>query len=449
MAPELRTIDAHAAGWWGNLFKIDSDTSKLTSVDASYNEWRGYIDNEGREYLLPEDFTDPSTSQLTTLNLKNIYESFNNNLELRADDINNMPKLTYLSLTQSYIRGVFPNISTNSQNQNTTIRLDIESCRFRNLNSIGSSNTNRVNLILAYNQGTGVGGALLPSFSSPLNTQLQYINFNNSLSSTYPSNWGVIEDRNKLIVPLASENSTESNTPNVTWSSRNNNNTASVASQKLYASNSAFNIFSEVMVGDLVSGTGIPSQTRVTQIDPNGFIYVNNVVNITNVSLTFRRFGQDISSYFSNHANLGSIYASNCRITGEIPRFINTTNLVNIVLSNNLLSSYVSGTLENITGVNINRRTRPSLRNFILNNNPLSINSIRNIISEAHDIAVYFSQYNITPLITINLLQTKLDSANKGFINYSSNEIINDVISPKYEQLGPGKLYPGINISIF
>jgi hypothetical protein len=340
-------------------------------------------------------------------------------------------------------------------------------CRFRDLSALGSSVTSRVSLIWAPVQGSGTGGALLPNFkSTSVNSVLYYVAFNSSLSVRYPGNWHIESLRNRVMVSLAN-GTVETSTPSVTWTSRNNLNTLNATSEKLYHSSpGAYSPFTQVMVGDIVTGTGVPTGTRVTQIDRNSlYIYVNNSLTLSGVSLTFTRAGQDITGYFDNHRAMDELYLVDCRLTGAVPSFSGATNLRIVNLSNNLFTSYTLGTLKNITGVNSGSNSTPRLRYFYLERNALSVQSIRWLISDMHDIAVYFAAKGIRPTIDLKILATKLNPITMDYQNYQPSEIftetstttnsggdtitIPDPLEVKFNQMGQGRLYPGFKIELF
>jgi hypothetical protein len=469
-APQLGSINAYSAGWSGKLFSIEG-ANNLTFANLGNNDWEGFTDSEGRQYLFPNNFATQATeSQFSRLNA--IYFHYNINgairdLEFRENDLENLPKLSTFYILDSYFTGKFPRVVNNSLTSGVFFNTWIRNCRFRDVSALGSAFSSRVRTIFAPGQGTGVGGSLLPNFASQsTNTSLVYVNFDSSLSSRYPGNWANASLRNKVISPLVT-GAVDSSTPSVTWSSRNNNNTSSANSDKLYHNSpGAFIPSSEIMVGDVVTGAGVPSGTRVTQIDRNGlFVYINNEVTITTQTLTFTRAGQNISGFFDNHLSLDEVYLSNCRVSGAMPTFANCTNIRFINLRNNLLSQYVVGTFKNITGVSTSRRTTPALRIAYLEDNAFTPLAIRDIISDMHDIAVYYASLNIRPNIQIRLLGTKLNTALNQYQNYTRAEIftqgstftdsagetitIPDPLETKFNQLGPGRLYPGVSIELF
>jgi hypothetical protein len=219
------------------------------------------------------------------------------------------------------------------------------------------------------------------------------------------------------------------------------------------------------MVGDIVFN-GSLEIGRVTQIDRrNGFIYLNTEVSLSAATLTFRRAGQDISTYFDSHSALYEIYLQGTRLTGSIPKFAGCRNLGFVYLNNNLLTTYLPGTLQNITGANAGFRSTPQLRRFFLTGNALTKESIRSIISDAHSVAVYFRSVNVNPNFIINLFSTKYNAAEKEYQNWTRAEIfdqvstttnaageevtIPDPLETKFNQLGSGNTYPNINIQIF
>jgi hypothetical protein len=466
-ARDLRNIEAWSSGWYGRVFSIEN-APRIFRMQLGACDWIGYDGEEGRQYLLPTNFVKPiiltDSSVLEILSFELILNSAGKDLELRSTDLQNLPKLRALYFNDSFITGVFPPVSNSSLSTGVIFDCWLRNCRFRDLSNLGTSINSRVGFIFASNQGTGVGGSLLPIFA-PLgsNTSLRYVNFSNSLNSNYPSNWNIVDDRGFVITSVVSGQPAETVTPaGVLWTSRNNNNTSDANSSKLYHNSlGTFFPLAQIMVGDEV----IQNQQvigLVTQIDRNhSFIYLNTSVSITAQSLTFRRRGQNISNYFNNHFSLSQVYLDNCRLVGNIPRFEGCTNLTIVALNNNLLSGYVTGTFENITGVTTGRNTTPALNNFNANNNAFTVSAIRTMISDLHKVAVYFADKNIRINLRVRLLGTKLNMANKQYQNWTREEIFNqtsvsgegttipDSLETRFNQLGPGSLYPGITIEIF
>lgn len=468
-APQLTQIDGWYSGWYGKLFSI-AGAPRLSYALLGASNWEGYVTSEGRQYILPTNFaieaTATSYNNLQTLYLHVIFNGPSRDLEFRQDDLKNLPRISTFYVGDSYFTGKFPTIYSNSNNAGVNFNTWFHNCRFRDLSALGSVNTGRVGVIYGPSNGTGVGGSLLPNFTTLSNNGvLNYVNLDGTLSSRYPSNWVSVADRGKLIAPLI-DGSIEETTPSVTWTSRNNNNTANAESEKLYQSNSGgFQIDSQVMVGDLVF-SGSTEIARVTQIDRgNQFIYVNIPVSVSAGALKFRRNGQNIVSFFNNHTGLGQVYLRNCKIIGTIPLFSNCRNLGYVYLDDNLLTIYQSGTLKNITGSAVGVNYTPPLRRFFLERNALSKQSIKNIINDVFDVAVYFRARNIRPNFIVGLLSTKYDSVNKQYQNWTRAEIfdqgstsinaagetvtIPDPLETKFNQLGAGNTHSSISIQLF
>jgi hypothetical protein len=435
------------------------------------NEWLGFGTADGKEHLLPENFVEPiatSVSNLSSLSINSIINGGGptRNLEFRTTDFQNLPKLSRLEIRDSFIVGKFPSLPNNNLTSGVEFSCWIANNRFRDLNALGSSTNPRVRSIWSPTQGSGVGGALLPLFSpQSTNTTLRYVNFDSSLSTRYPGNWINVSDRNKVITSALASTGNETSTPSVTWTSKTNNGASNANSDKLFHSSpGSFFPLQEILVGDEVFDGG-QRLGVVTQIDRNHqFIYINSEVSIVSRSLSFTRRGQSISNYFNDHSNLENVYLRNCKLVGSIPTFRNCTRVRQIFLSNNLLSEYVSGTLKNLTGVSTNARASTPLNRFYVNNNALPVSSIRGIIEDLHDIAVYFYVTNngsIRINLRVGLFGTKLNLSSGEYQNYLPSEIFNqtstsgdgnvipDQLQTKFNQLGPGSLYPGITVELF
>jgi hypothetical protein len=458
-AKSLTTINAWRSGWAGKIFSIKS-APELNYLQIGYNTWEGYSGTTGEQYILPSNFVEPisgnSSSKLRSLLLHSIIGASSKKLEFRSDDLQNLPKLSYLELRDSYFVGKFPTVYNTPNNlvSGVTLGIYFRNCRFRNLDAMGSS-TNRIGVIWGPGNGTGVGGSLLPNFTisgSGNNNTLDYINLTSNLSSNYPSSWGVSSKRNRPIAALITGSTETTSVTEATWTSRNNNNTANAISDKLYQSASgSFSINTKVLVGDIVLNGGNELGV-VTQIDSNNeFIYISDNVSISGATLSFKRAGQQIGkAYLDNYTNLSSVYLRGNRITGDLPSFVNCYDLVWMDFSYNLINNYSVGTLQNITGAATGRNSTPRLRSLNLRFNPLSVNAIQRIIEDAYAVATYYFNLNLTPNFTIYLFNTKYDSSTDSYINWTREEILNtSELEIIFNQLGSGNAYSGVNIQIF
>lgn len=456
-APNLTTVEAYYGGWGGKLFSIQLAPS-LNSLQIGNNRWEGYVDSQGIERLLPKNFaSDDKDSKLAVLYLHDLGSG--TKFELRDDDFDNLPKLRYLYLGNSYIRGRFPTIRSNAFTAGVELEIFIHNNRFRDIKALGTSN--RIKKIYSVSQGSGMGGCLLPSYAAAAgNRVLDYIHHGNSLSHTYPSNWHIASKRSKPISPIFLGQSEKEELTGITWTTDNNE------SNKLNVASGSENLLAYILVGDKVYNGNADLNAKVTQVDfENKFIYVSTSLDLTGATLSFERSGQDISSFFNNYITLSKLYLYNNKITGGIPKFEGCTDLIDVQLQNNLLTTYQKGTIQNITGAG-SSKSLPKITKFYINNNPLSVQSIRNIIDDVYKTAEYFNSLNIRLVIEIRLKATKYNNSTGTYINYTSSEIFNqsssktdqesgetitieDPLLKKYNQLGPGNTYSGVKISIF
>jgi Leucine-rich repeat (LRR) protein len=458
-APKMTSINAYYGGWGGKLFSI-ALAPAITSMNLGANNWEGYVDSKGIQRILPDNFaSSEKDSGLRKLYLHDLSSS--KKLEFRENDFENIPKLYYFYVRKSYFRGKLPSIEDNSFTSGVNnMEFRIDSNRFRDISSLGTSK--RIRLIYSPNQGTGMGGCLIPNYNlTGGNGILYYIHHGGSLKHTYPSNWHSSSKRNKPISPIFLGTEEKEVLTGVTWTTDSNE------SDKLNVASGSPNLLANILVGDEIYNGSTSLNARVTQVDfENKFIYVSSSsLNLSGVTLSFKRSGQDISSFFENYTNLRYLYLDNNRISGEIPSFTGCTKLQNIYLHRNLLTTYNKGTLQNVTGAGSSNST-PRLRRLYLYRNPLSKGSVRAIIEDAYDCAKYFAGKNLSFNVTINLKNTKYDSTSGTYINYTSSEIfdqsstvtdpgteetitIEDPLLVKYNQMGPGNIYSGVKFSIF
>ena len=460
-APQLTSIEAYNAGWYGKVPSIEQ-APNLTHINIGSNNWDGYTALNGLQYILPSNFAPSNkSSALEFLYIHDMDNGGNNKLEFREDDFDNLPSLYYFYVKNSYFRGKLPNISDNSYTSGVNnMHFYIHNNRFRDVSSLGKSK--RIYLIYSPNQGVSMGGCLLPQFNlKGGNNNLYDVRFGESLRYNYPSNWKDSSKRNKPIAPIFLGTEEKETLSEVTWTVDANE------PDKLNVASGSANLSANILVGDEVWQGSNNLNARVTQVDyENNFIYITNgSTGLSGATLSFKRRGQDISSYFNNYSKLRYLYISNNRLSGAIPSFLGCTSLQNVDLYSNLFTTYKKGTLQNITGSgSINRSA--SLSRFYAYSNPLSVQSIRNLIEDAYECAQYFAEKRLIFNVKIDIKSTKYDPASGLFINYTQNEIFNqtststdpatdetitieDPLLLKYNQLGPGNTFSGVRVEIF
>ncbi len=373
--------------------------------------------------------------------------------------------------------GVFPAFLTQESSVVGSVPIDIRfrNSRFYDLSNMSPKRNQRFLRLRGEFGGTGRGGVIIPDFETPgPNNKLYDVRFSSSLLSNYPSNWHDPAKRGKPVFaalanapgvpkvnaggPTDWESLTAERTSVPTTFTSQNRRGVNKESRLLRAVIDT-NLTTYIRVGDRVydaasggSFIGVVNQVK----DKSGsYIIISEGRDYTAKNLWFERAGVTCEKWFNNCTNLREFYGQNCSLAGTIPQFKgNRGKLLRVKLQNNLLTEYKKGTLAEITNKN-GTTSRPELIEFNLSNNPLDIGSIRNIISDAWDIAKHFRS-NIRPEnLTIDLTFTKADLAAGSLANYQLDEIftstipanpdaepptpeITDPLRIKFNQLGSG-----------
>lgn len=477
----LTSISAWSSGWGGKLFSI-KNAKALKSLSVGYTYWDGYTDGAGNEYVLPSNFVENTLvtadhGALESLSLHTLLGGSGKNLQFRSDEFEKMSNLIKLEIRDSYFFGVFPSFNKNNAK---AINVYMQKNRFYNLENLSTSKNGRFSTIWAPYQGTGRGGALLPSYSAEnANNQskLYNVQFYNSLYSNYSSSWNNdTSKRNKVCfkamfgadgTPGSYGITAERNgVPGETFTSKNAAGTTAQSSQFLFPTSDNAQLLGYIRVGDKVyndASGGSPVGT-VAQVK-NGAgarLILKEPKNYTNKTLYFQRSCQNVTGFFSGCKDLRYLYLQNCSLGAKIPEFKgNNGELERARLQNNLFAKYVPGTLANISGQAIDKTSRPRLRELNLSDNPLTKTSIRDIISDAFDMAVHHNNQFYT--LYIYLRRTKANIAEGTLSNYTLAEIfdqgspgnggsnppvsaIADPLLIKFNQMGSGNKYSRINI---
>ena len=496
-ADSLQKIDAWSSGWGGRIFSI-KDAESLTTLNVGYTNWRGYLANDGSKYVLPNNFVDRGQKTnlaeqhpLTRFSIHYLQGGSTEELQFRADEFRDMSNVTSFELRECYFWGEFPAFCNETQTT-TTINTWLNANRFYDLSQLGTDKNNRFGTIWAPNQGISRGGAIIPNFeTSTPNSKLYNVQFYNSLFSNYDASWNVSSKAAKKVfnalygVPGV-PTSQGSNDPvawgsiaaerngipgGVTFYSNNRAKNASnngISSRIIYASDSDALLLKYIRVGDDIYGaaSGGSPIGRVHQVrnGPNAYIVVEENKTWNNQNLYFQRAGIQVANYWSDCTNLRWLYFYNCSMVGRIPEFEgNSGKMERIRFQNNLFTTYVPGTLANLSGQAVGKTNRPRLREFNLSYNPLSLTSIRDIIEDAHSMAVFHNNNFYT--MTIDLRNTKANISEGTFSNYTLDEIFYngtsgnsgstppvlptpDPLLSKFNQLGSGNLYSRINIKL-
>ncbi len=488
-ANKLTSIQAYYSGWYGRLFSIADNAKSLKTLQIGNNDWEGYTDTDGSQYIFPDNFVErgktniSDQSKVSTLYLYYLHNGSSKELQFRSDEFVDMGNLTYIDMRQCYFWGIFPEF-INQTKSTSAINIYLYANRFYDLRNLGANLNSRFRTLWAPNQGISRGGAIIPSFDTGTssNNTLYDCEFYGSLYPYYPGAWNVAGKRNRKVfsalkgvqgVPTSSTSvdpvswasiAYERNSVPTTFTSRNRAGTATTS--RVLRADTDTNLQNYVRVGDEVytSASGGAPIGKVCQVrnTPGSYVVITEEKSYSGQALFFQRAGVDAKDYFRNCTNLGYVYLNDCSLVGTVPDFKgNSGRLYRVRLQSNLLTKYRTGTLANITGQAIGRTSRPNLQEFNLSNNPLSLTSIRDIIQDAYDMAVYYGSNMYS--VTINLTNTKADIANETLSNYTNDEIFYlgtpgnpgadppisatpDPLLSKFNQLGSGNIYSRVNI---
>ena len=429
----LRTIDGWRQGWGGRMFSI-KNAPNLETLYVGAANWVGY---DGK-YLLPENFAINATNideqnKLINFQIHYLRDGYNKNLEFRSTDFLKLGKLRYLEMRDSYFAGRMPEFVNETKNSDS-LSIYFKLNKFYDVSSIGTNSNNRLSTIYGPQGGWTVGGQLLPNFKvGGTNSKLYNVQFWSSLHPTYSTSWYSSTKRRKPVwsmlygVTGAPTGVTqETYTSSATWTSKDAPG-GTAGRSNLLESSTSFTATNYIRTGDIVLNSSNDEIGRVLQVR-NGsptYIYISEEVNVSGATIKFRRAGQDISTYFNNCTNLRYLYLQNCSLVGTIPTFTgNYGKLERIRLQSNLLTTYKSGTLQNITGSVISRTTKPRLREFNLSYNALTKESIRRLISDAYEVAEFYK--NNLNTIDINVLATKANLGADNYVNWTEEEIFTE-----------------------
>ena len=485
-APVLNSIGGFDSGWGGRIFSIQG-AKNLDTLFLGEGFWEGYEDGK---YILPRNFSIVSDVPGDQNKLRRIaFNGIRNrvsksrtstaNLQFREDDFKYLSNLQYFNVDYGYFSGVLPSFP-NESITNRVLDIYISGSKFYDLSSVGTDKNNRVRNLRAYNQGIGVGGAVLPNFKiSGTNNRLNSVQFNNSLSVKYASNWNAdTSKRNKYVFNMLNgvENAPSGVSEEITsvpgtFTSKDEPGGVQSESNLIEVNAGGENyITNYIRVGDRVISSGVDvgfvKQVRDLSGATRPYIYVSTNLNLNGATLSFKRAGQSISDYFENAAALTILDLRNCSLVGTIPTFNgNNGKMQTLNLFENLLTTYQPGTLQNLTGAGtLPPSNKPGLSTFNLSYNALSKQSIRAIISDLYEVASYFG--NNLNTINVNLRATKANVASGSLINWTETEIFDqgtaevpgtpespgipaspDPLLTKYNQLG--STFPRIRIFIF
>jgi len=439
--PKLGRLDLYGSSTDGPMASLGTvnDTKQLTTINIGACNGIDPVTENGIDFLLPSNFA-PSRSEGDDHKLVNFYiNNFSNSYRFRKNDLENLYELVRLeterdNTSSTSLTGRFPifPLKRFKETETKSINISIERSNFYDLSNLSVSDTDYyfsrdIKNITAFSQNTSGRGSILPSFEGSSVSQVEYIDIGNSLPSTYPSDWSVSSLRDACIFDSDSPTTISGlSLSTLTPSSTDEED------DKVHKLTGGTALKQKVMVNDLVKNASGDTLATVMSVSDTEIIITNSIPGSLPSTLYFHRQTVDISGWFnSGFSELKQFRAANCRLSGTLSILPDTettnigfskvvdTTYAAIMLQNNLLSSYSSGTLGKIFSGN-NRKITVDLSN---NNFPITV--IKVIINEVVSLDSSTSFNNCL----VKLAGNKLDGNNK-YSNYTQNEIFPTTTSP-------------------
>lgn len=428
--PKLRSLDLYGSSTDGPMASLGTvnDTKELTTINIGACNGIDPVTEgggDGIDFLLPSNFA-PLRSEGDDHKLTKFYiENFSNSYRFRKNDLENLYELVDFraereNTSSTSMTGRFPifPLKRFKETDTKSISIRIERSNFYDLSSLSVSDTNYyfsrdIRTIQAFSQNLAGKGAILPSFEGSSVSLVQYIDINSSLPSTYPSDWSVSSLRDACIFD-SDPPTTVSGLSLVTLEPSS----TSEEDDKVHKLTGGTALKQKVMVNDLVKNASGETLATVMSVSDTEIIITNSIPGSLPGTLYFHRNTVDITGWFnSGFSELKQFRAADCRLSGTLSinngfsKVVDTTYDA-VMLQNNLLSGYTTGTLGKIFTGN-NRKITVDLSN---NNFPITI--IKNIINEVISLDSSTSFNNCL----VKLAGNKLNGDNE-YSNYSQDEL--------------------------
>ena len=423
-APKLTSLSVYGTGSTGPIPSLGTDptqhTSALTSVQFGGTNSMSTVSENGYAYILPSNFapdrpSSPHNLTSFSLNDTNRFGRF------RLNDFKYLYELTSLNLHRaSGVWGKFPLFPTkkNPETEEKSITVNIyDGCDFYDLSTLDISPSNRyiardLVQIWAYSQNVNNGGCVLPNLQGIGGadaTKIQKINFDNSLTSTYPSNWtGTSASGGSYIFDTDPYSVINSITPGRQLNSDDN----------IYFMTGISDFNRKVLVNDSVHSSSTGAElARVLSVGASTIYLDRDIPGSSAGTYYFKRHTQPIDNWFqSGFADINKLRLNRCRLSGSINIKSGFSKIVDdsypcLDLSRNCLTDYTAGFDKIFVGSNRKMTIDLSSNNF-------SVSVVRKILNDLLDIESTRKFTNVE----IRLNNTKLSSSNT-YVNYSQDEL--------------------------
>jgi len=424
---KLGSLDLYGSSTDGPMASLGNvnDTKQLTAINIGACNGIDPVTENGIDFLLPSNFASPRSEGYDHKLTKFYINDFANSYRFRKNDLENLYELVDFraerkNTSSTSLTGRFPifPLKRFKETDTKSISILIERSNFYDLSSLSVSDTDSyfsrdIRTIQAFSQNVSGKGAILPSFEGSSVSQVEYIDVNNSLPSTYPSDWSVSSLRDACIFNSDSP-TTVSGLSLVTLEPSS----TPEEDDKVHKLTGGTALKQKVMVNDSVKNASGDTLATVMSVSDTEIVITNSIPGSLPDPLYFHRKTVDITGWFnSGFSELRQFRAANCRLSGTFSinngfsKVVDTT-FAAVMLQNNLLSGYVEGTLEKIFEGNIRKIT------VDLSNNNFPVTVIKNIINEVISLDSSTSFNNCL----VKLAGNKLNGDNE-YSNYTQDEL--------------------------
>jgi hypothetical protein len=411
--PQLKTLSLFSSATTGQVFKLGSLGKALESINLGRCNSLTTVTENGINYILPNDFAVGDGYVVKFLSFYDLGIA----CRFRQNDLSYLYNLETLDLRYSKIFGKLPKIPLKSDPAINRKSIFVQ-VSYSNISDIRNLSINSnyfyfskdVREISATNLNRDGGGSLIPQFEGVSGTTVTTIDISNSLPTTYRSDWVVTAKRGACVLDSDAVTAiTGLSLSEVVQSNSEDN---------VYTLTGGTNLLQKIQVNDSVrlTETG-PSVATVLSVGSTSVVISSGLTSVPS-TIYFARKTIDISNWFeAGFLNLGRFGAANCRLSGSLNirtplTALKDGSLSALDLSNNVISSYVAGSLSKIFTGTARKIT------INLSYNALNLDSIRSVIDEVSTL----DKMGIFTNCKVVLAYNKLDSDNK-YVTFSQSDV--------------------------
>jgi hypothetical protein len=446
-APKLVELNIEGSGSTGQIPTLGNSANTLELLRLNLSRSNGLSSvsqapSSGSSYnfILPLSFAPDRGKGTDTHKLQRL-DIFASQLagRFRKNDFKFLYNLTNINFYDSpNFTGKFPEVPTTTDPEFVTKQINIYIYRssFYDLSTLSINSSNEpfsrdFRTLSAFNVNSAGGGVKLPDLPGTINSLVQTIDLRESQPSFYPVFWDNASKREALILDtdpvteltgLTINRSIYSTIGGIWWTT----------SDDIYTlTGTGTDYRTKVLVGDSIqTAPNTPELARVLNVSADTITIDRDISGTLPTTVYFKRNTTTISEWFRfGFTELRSVNMPNCRLSGALNiragfDKIQDGELIGVDFSNNAITDYISGGLNRIFSGASRKIT------ISLSRNPLSVETVRSVISET----ISIDRLKRFSNCKVQLAQCKLNSSGK-LSTYTQSEIFPTSISPAPDQV--------------